>query len=194
MFEEKSTIKRLKRLPNLFRKPDAEKIAPHTGIFLTRALKKGLIHRINRGNYINSFLYGFPGVEEIACFLRPPAYVTCEWALNYHGITLQAPFVCTTATLSSAVGKSREIEYQGITIEFSKISPTLFFGYETLKGFYLATPEKALADTLYYRRNLPVADELELEGINRGTLIAVAKKFPSSILRKMTLLLDTVFD
>jgi len=61
--------------------------------------------------------------------------------------TLQAPFVCTAATLSSAVGKSREIQYQGITIEFSKISPTLFFGYETLTGFYMATPEKALADT-----------------------------------------------
>jgi len=194
MYEEKSTLKRLKLLPNLFRKQDAEKIAPHTGMFLTRALKNGLIHRINRGNYINSFLYGFPGVEEIACFLRPPAYVTCEWALNYHGITLQAPFVCTAATLSSAVGKSREIEYQGITIEFSKISAKLFFGYETHKNFYLATPEKALIDTIYYRGNLPVADELELDGMNRDTLIEIAKKFPSSIFRKLTLLLGTVFD
>jgi len=194
MFEEKSTIKRLKLLPNLFRKQDAEKIAPHTGMFLTRALKNGLIHRINRGNYINSFLYGFPGVEEIACFLRPPAYVTCEWALNYHGITLQAPFVCTAVTLSTAVGKSREIEYQGITIEFSKISSKLFFGYETHKGFYMATAEKALVDTFYYRGNLPLADELELEGLTKGTLIEVAKKFPSSLYRKMTLLLDTVFD
>jgi hypothetical protein len=76
MFEEKSTHKRLKLLPNLFRKQDAEKVAPHTGMFLARALKKGLIHRINRGNYINSFFFGFPGVEEIACFLRSPAYVT----------------------------------------------------------------------------------------------------------------------
>jgi len=49
--------------------------------------------------------------------------------------------------VSSAVGKSRKTEYQGITIEYSKISPTLFFGYERLKGFYMATPEKALADT-----------------------------------------------
>ncbi len=194
MFEEKSTLKRLKLLPNLFRKQDAEKIAPHTGMFLTRALKKDLIHRINRGNYINSFLYGFPGVEEIACFLRPPAYVTCEWALNYHGITLQAPFVCTAATLSSSVGKSREIEYQGITIEFSKISPKLFFGYETHQEFYMATPEKALVDTLYYRGNLPVPDELELEGMNRGTLIEMAKKFPSSIFRKMTTLPGAAFD
>ena len=53
----------------------------------------------------------------------------------------------------------------------------------------MATPEKALVDTLYYRGNLPVADELELEGMNRRTLIEMAKKFPSSIFRKMTLLL-----
>jgi predicted transcriptional regulator of viral defense system len=189
MFEEKSTHKRLKLLPNLFRKADAEKVAPHTGMFLTRALNKGLIHRINRGNYINSFFFGFPGVEEIACFLRPPAYVTCEWALNFHGITLQAPFVCTAATLSFSVGKSREIEYQGITIEFSKISPKLFFGYATHKGFYMATPEKALLDTLYYRGNLPVADELELEGLDQVALIEMAKKFPSPIIRKMTQIL-----
>jgi hypothetical protein len=176
MFEEKSTHKRLKLLPNLFRKQDAEKIAPHTGMFLTRALKNGLIHRINRGNYINSFFFGFPGVEEIACFLRPPAYVTCEWALNYHGITLH------------------EIEYQGITIEFSKIAPKLFFGYKAHRGFYMAAPEKALLDTLYYRGNLPVADELVLEGIHKGTLIEMAKKFPSSIFRKMTLILDAMQD
>jgi hypothetical protein len=49
----KLTLKRLKRLPNLFRKQDAEKIAPHTGMFRTRDLKQGLIHRINRGNYLS---------------------------------------------------------------------------------------------------------------------------------------------
>ena len=194
MFEEKSTHKRLKLLPNLFRKQDAEKVAPHTGMFLSRALKKGLIHRINRGNYINSFFFGFPGVEEIACFLRPPAYVTCEWALNYHGITLQAPFVCSAVTLSASVGKSREIEYQGITIEFSKMSPKLFFGYKAQRGFYMAAPEKALLDTLYYRGNLPVVDELVLEGIHKDTLIEMAKKFPSSIFRKLTLILDAMQD
>ncbi len=52
MYEEKSTLKRLKRLPNLFRKQDAEKVAPLTAMFLSRAVQKGLIHRLNRGIYI----------------------------------------------------------------------------------------------------------------------------------------------
>ncbi len=89
MKEEKTTLKRLKLLPALFRKQDAEKVAPHTGTFLSRAIKQELIHRLNRGNYINSFLYGFPRVEEVACFLRQSAYISCEWALNYHGVSLQ---------------------------------------------------------------------------------------------------------
>ncbi len=120
MEDLKTTIRRLKFLPAIFRKVDVEKISPHAGVFLSRAMHKGLISRLNRGNYVNSFLYGFPRVEAVACFLRPPAYVTCEWALNYHGIILQAPYVCTVATLSTAVGKKRTVEYQGIGIGYCR--------------------------------------------------------------------------
>ena len=55
----------------------------------------------------------------------------------------------------------------------------------------MATPEKALLDTLYYRGNLPVADELELERVDREALIKMVKKFPSSILRKIPLILNS---
>ena len=188
MVDEKSALKRLKLLPRLFRKPDAEKVAPHVAMFLTRALQKGLVHRLNRGNYINSFLYGFPRVEEVACFIRPPAYVTCEWALNYHGISVQSPVVCTAVTLSSAVGKHRGIDYQGITIEFSRIAPSLFFGFTRIDNFYMATPEKALLDTMYLRKSLPTPDELELEGIHLDTLNEMARKFPSTVSKRFSLL------
>jgi len=181
MKEEKASLKRLKLLPNLFRKQDAEKVAPHTAMFLSRAVKDGLIHRINRGNYINSFLYGFPGVEDVACFLKPPAYITCEWALNFHGISLQAPVVCTVVTLSTSVGKNRNIQYQGINIEFSKISHNLYFGFINHDNFYLATPEKAILDTLYYRKVIPAFDELDLDGMNYETLFKMAAKFPTTV-------------
>lgn len=180
---EKGTHKRLKLLPRLFRKQDVEKFTPHAGMFLSRALQKGLIHRLNRGNYINSFLYGFPSVEEVACFLRPPAYVSCEWALNYHGVTLQSPTVCTAVTLSTSVGKRRNVEFQGITIEFSKISPSLFFGFTYQHGFYIASPEKAILDTLYYRGAIPAHDELELDRVDFDVLPRMADVYPQSISR-----------
>ncbi len=192
MKEEKTTLKRLKPLPNLFRKQDAEKVAPHTAVFLSRALKGGLIHHINRGHYINSFLNGFPAVEEVACFLKPPAYITCEWALNIHGISLQAPVVCTVVTLSTSVGKKRNIQYQGITMEFSKISDRLFFGFIQHDNYYLATPEKAILDTLYYRRRIPAFDELDLDVVDYETLVKMAAKFPSTVSRAVNRLISAI--
>jgi predicted transcriptional regulator of viral defense system len=189
MVDEKSTLKRLRLLPRLFRKQDVEKLTPHSAMFLSRAVQKGLIHRLNRGNYVNAFLYGPPRVEEVACFLRPPSYVTCEWALNFHGISLQSPVVCTAATLSSAVGRERRIEYQGITIEFSKITPHLFFGFTRIEDFYMATREKALLDTLHLRKRLANPDELELEGIDMDALHAMAGKFPSTVWKRIAALM-----
>ena len=186
MKEETSTLKRLKFLPVLFRKQDAEKLTPHVSMFLSRAVQKGLIHRLNRGNYINSFLYGFPGVEEVACFLRPPAYISCEWALNCHGISLQSPMVCTVVTLSTSVGKKRNINYQKITIEFSRISPSLFFGFTYYDRFYMASPEKAILDTLYYRGTIPAQDELELDNVDSSLLLEIAKRYPSSMSQSET--------
>lgn len=192
MKEERSTLKRLKLLPALFRKQDAEKVSHHSGMFLSRAVQKGLIHRLNRGNYINSFLSGFPGVEEVACFLRPPAYISCEWALNYHGISLQSPTVCTVVTLSNSVGKKRDIWYQGIGIEFSRISSSLFFGFSYQDRFYMASPEKAILDTLYYRGSIPAPDELELDNVDFNLLSKMANSYPPSVSRSLHLITNII--
>jgi predicted transcriptional regulator of viral defense system len=190
MKEKESTLKRLKRLPVLFRKQDVEKVAPHPAVFLARAVKKRLIHRLNRGNYINSFLYGFPDVEQIACFLRPPAYISCEWALNYHGIILQGPKVCSVITLSTSVGKHRNVEYQGITIEFSRIAPQLFKGFYFDNGIYMALPEKAILDTLYFRGKIPAGDEIEIDDVDIKELLKMADKYPISVRKHIRDLCD----
>lgn len=185
MKEERTTYNRLKLLPALFRKQDAEKVAPHTNTFLSRALRKGLIYRISRGHYVNSFLYGFASTEEVACFLKPPAYISCEWALNFHGISLQSPLVCTAITLSTSVGKKRKVQYQGTTIEFSKISSSLFFGFEYRDRFYMAVPEKAILDTIYYRGIIPAVDELEIDEVDFKLLLRMTGKYPSSVGRSL---------
>jgi len=185
MLQEKSTHRRLKRLPRLFRKADAEKVAPYTAQFLSRAAAAGLILRISRGVYANVFLLGLPDVEEVACFLRPPAYISCEWAMNFHGITLQAPFVCTVVTLSGAVGKRRSVLYQGVTIEFSTISKRLFRGFEIREGFQIATPEKAILDTLHLHKRLPAEDELELDDVDMTALMDQASAYPAVVARHL---------
>jgi hypothetical protein len=189
MFQEKSTLKRLRVLPRLFRKADAEKVAPHAVQFLSRAAAAGLILRISRGVYANVFLLGLPGVEEVACFLRPPAYVTCEWALHFHGISLQVPCVCTAVTLSGAIGKGRSVVYQGVTIEFSTISNRLFRGFEIRDGFQMATPEKAILDTLHLHKRLPAEDELELDHVDMTALMDQVKAYPAVVVRRLEMVL-----
>jgi hypothetical protein len=86
-------------------------------------------------------------------------------------------------TLSTSVGKKRNIQYQGITIEFSKISSNLYFGFINHENFYMATPEKAILDTLYYRKGFPAFDELDLDGVAYDALIKMAEKFPTTVSR-----------
>lgn len=174
-----TSIKILQELPQLFRFADVEKYTGNANVFLTRALKRGLVRRIARGVYVNDLLKNRPGIEEVACFLRTPSYISCEWALNRHGLTLQSPVVCTVLTLSTAVGSSRNIAYGGVTIEFSHIAARLFTGFETRTGFNLALPEKALLDTIYLRKTIPLKDELNLESLDRKKLDLFSALYPA---------------
>lgn len=173
-----STIDILHNLPLLFRSADLLKFTGNANVFLTRALQRGLITRLTRGVYINTLLKGEPSLEEAACFVRTPSYISAEWALHLHGVIIQAPLVCTVLTLSTAVGVTRNLVWRGITIEYSHLSDRLYFGFEPRDGHNIALPEKALLDYMYYRNTAPFADELELEELDTGRLRAMAQPFP----------------
>ena len=178
------TVEVFRFLPALFRYPDVAKMVSNPNVFLTRALKAGYVSRISRGIYYNTFKEA-PKVEEVACFLRTPSYVSCEWALNYHHVVLQVPTVCTAVTLSSLVGERNKAYYRGIVIEYSKISEKLFFGYETIERFNMATPEKALLDALYLRGRIPFAGELELDHLDMTKLKELSKLYPKSVQKRV---------
>jgi hypothetical protein len=180
-----TAISILKQLPNLFRYADVGKFTGNANVFLTRAQTKGFVQRVTRGVYINLLREPLPAIEEIACFLRTPSYISCEWALNRHGILLQSPVACTVLTLDTAVGASRNIRFGGVTIEFSRIASRLFNGFETKDGFNLALPEKALLDTIYFRKRIPFEDELEFENIDHTRLMSLAEAFPAAIRKRL---------
>jgi predicted transcriptional regulator of viral defense system len=176
-------------MPNLFRYADVGKFTGNANVFLTRARTKGFVQRVTRGVYINLLREPMPAIEEVACFLRTPSYISCEWALNRHGILLQSPLVCTVLTLDTAVGVSRNIRFGGVTIEFSRIASRLFKGFETKDGFNLAVPEKALLDAIYLRKRIPFEDELELESIDQERLRSLAGAFPAVVRKRLAYLI-----
>ncbi|MBN1382635.1 MAG: hypothetical protein JXA41_13265 [Deltaproteobacteria bacterium] len=180
-----TTVMILKQLPVLFRYADVEKFTENANVFLTRAQAKELVHRVARGVYINLLRDAQPSIEEVACFLKTPSYISCEWALNRHGVLLQSPVVCTVLTLDTAVGAARTIRFGGVAIEFSRIAPRLFNGFETRDGYNLALPEKALLDAVYLRKHVPFADELELDVIDKYRLLQMAAPFPATVKRRL---------
>jgi len=173
-----STLDTLEALPRLFHYADVYKFTGNPNVFLTRARERGLITRLARGVYLNARLKGEPSLEEVACFIRTPSFISAEWALHLHGIILQAPTVCTVLTLSTAVGVRRNLIRNGVTIEYSHISNRLYFGFETRDGFNLALPEKALLDAVYYRHIVPFADELEIDLLDVDRLRRMSRPFP----------------
>jgi hypothetical protein len=186
---KKSSTEILRELPVLFRKVDVEKWTRHSSIFLNRAVRKGWIYRLARGSYINTYFKDWPAVEEVGCFLHPPAYVSGEWALHHHGVLLQVPRVCMVVTLRGSVGQSRSLNYRDVTLEFSRIASSLFWGIKREERYDLATPEKALLDLLYLRGTIPLPDELELSELNFESLHNFSERFPRTVRGKISQLI-----
>ncbi|RJQ65699.1 MAG: hypothetical protein C4530_00195 [Desulfobacteraceae bacterium] len=172
-------------LPLLFQSADVGKLtgAPH--LFLNRARKRGDIKCIVKGYYINTWKAKItgknPSIEQIACFVRRPSYISCEWALSAHNVIDQVPTVCTVITLVSSVGRRNRIDLEGTGIEYSKIKERLFWGYEFANNAYMALPEKAILDTIYLRQKLPVSDEINWEFVDRGKLRNFLVSYPQAV-------------
>ncbi len=192
MLKKIKTVDILKELPSIFTYADAAKFSNNPNVFLVRASYCGYVKKIARGVYFNSLFGDKPRVEQIACFIRQPSYVSCEWALNYHGVILQVPVVCTVITLSASVGKRNVIKYDDNIIEYSKISEHLFWGFERIDDFNIATPEKAFMDTVYLRKRMPFFDEIEIEKLDFKKLLKISKKYPLSSQKIVNLLLDKI--
>jgi len=188
--QQVKTVDVMRKLPILFRYADVAKFVANPNVFLTRAHRAGYVSRLMKGAYLNLFMREAPAIEEVACFVRWPSYVSCEWALNYHGVILQSPQVCTVVTLSGAVGARNRVEYQGIAIEYSRVSDSFFWGFEKNKGFNMAAPEKALLDTVYLRKSVPFFDELETENLDMVVLRDMANRFPQSTQKRLQALVE----
>ncbi|HEA67627.1 MAG TPA: hypothetical protein ENI07_12505 [Desulfobacterales bacterium] len=181
--KQSAAIDVLRRLPSpLFTSADVAKLVVNDNVFLHRASRKGYVKKIANRIYWNVlFSTEPPTVEQVACFARRPSYVSCEWALNHHGILLQTPTVCTTITLHAGIGKRNRIFYQDYVIEYSRIAEKLYLPEEILKldNVLMATPEKALLDCAYLRKRVPFADELETDLLDKARLARVVAVYPA---------------
>jgi predicted transcriptional regulator of viral defense system len=113
-----------------------------------RAMEEaGLIRHLRRGLWALD-----PDVAPFAVppFLTAPfpAYVSLWSALARHGLIEQIPRRVSVASLD----RTRRVETSIAAYSIHHLAPEVFGGYEgTETGGYLASPEKALFDTVYVR-------------------------------------------
>lgn len=146
-------------------------------VTLNRWTKSGKIIRLRKN------VYQFPDkiydVRKIASQLYEPCYLSFESALNECGILSQIPYTLTFATIN----KSKKIILESREIEFCQIKESLFFGYEFRNGIFIALPEKALADQIYFvSRGLAVLNfkELDLKNVSWKKFNSFIKRYPKS--------------
>ncbi|MBI4519758.1 MAG: hypothetical protein HY701_02880 [Gemmatimonadetes bacterium] len=117
--------------------------ATHT---LKRLASAGLVKRIRHGLWATDL--------NLDPLLLPehltapfPSYVSFQSALFFHGMVSQIPNVIYAASLA----QTRKVRTSLGTFSIHRLAPSFFGGYEIVKGsgVCLATPEKALLDTLY---------------------------------------------
>jgi len=152
---------------------------------ISRWEKAGKLIQLKRGIYLLADPYRKIEVFEpyIAAILEKPSYLSLEKALEYHGLIPEAVKTYTSVTtkrpakFSSAVG----------VFSYKHIKNTLFWGYQSVtvrrQTAFIATPEKALLDLIYFH-GLKISDDY-LEGlrlqnlgqINLDVLFEYAKKF-----------------
>ena len=198
-------------LSPLFRKGDLDtclRNERYSAQVLNRALKRRFIARITRGVYLNvlkcSFTGQWPAVEETACYIKPAAYISLEWALHYWDLILQKPVVCTAVV--SRVGRLREVHfsetYHGTKVEYhieysalSKIPR--HFGIERLDEMEarMALPERALLDWIHVRRPSEYllrswVDEMDLENLSLERLKDFSAYYPARVKKLANLVME----
>ncbi|MCD6085979.1 hypothetical protein J7J37_00235 [bacterium] len=142
-------LKKLKEInKSYYTLADLSKIYPSRKdslkVLLSRLTKKKKILRLKRDVYI--LPEKFSEIEKIANQIYFPSYLSFESALSFFGILSQIPYSLIFATYL----KSKKITLLDTLIEYRQIKKELFFGYFLKNGLYIASPEKALLDTLYF--------------------------------------------
>jgi len=150
--------------------------------------KRGLVRRVMKG------VYSVTDDEKVvATWTYRPSYISMYSALFLHGVLHQVParlHIVTTKILGV-----KELIFDGASIVYYKITPRLFYGYkwviEDKYPYFIAFPEKAILDIIYYNMSLNVGT-LDLHEIDKKTLSGMAKYYPRRVKNALKKIMRTL--
>jgi predicted transcriptional regulator of viral defense system len=115
---------------------------------LKRYAQKGLLHRIHKGFYSLKRIEDIDPILLGVRFLNGFAYLSTETVLARHGIIFQNP-----SSITLIGSKSEKFSLGGNFYIVRQLSDKYLFNFAGINsedGYYLAEPERAVADLLYF--------------------------------------------
>lgn len=147
----------------------------------SRYTKQGILLRFKKNLYLLKETWDKASREEkfsLANLGQVPSYISFMTALDYYEITTQ---VQRDFIESAAVKRSKEIHLDGTVFRYVKLAQDLYNNFKKEKGFFIATPEKALLDSFYlmsfgrYSLDLSSLDETKL---NQQEIKRLSRQYP----------------
>ena len=114
-----------------------------------RYTQKKILTRLKKDIYVLTERIKYMGDSErfmLANIIQTPSYISLTTALSYNEISTQQQ---QNYIESVALNRTKLVHVAQLSFSFSKIQPALYDGYVRTEGFFIATPEKALADAVY---------------------------------------------
>jgi len=150
--------------------------------FVFRNTRKGFLIRLKKSQKGSLYCFAgdIPNQYVIANRIYEPSYISFDSALSFYGIIPESVYTITSATTKA----TREFKINNINFAYFKIKKIGYTGY-TMKKYlnemiFIAEPEKALADYLYFvdLKKLQLSYErLNLRGLKKRKLVAFVKLF-----------------
>jgi predicted transcriptional regulator of viral defense system len=120
--------------------------------YISKLIKQKELIRLKGGFYLIQELVQKSGIpfEQISNLLYGPSYLSLESALSFYGIIPEAVHTYSSMTL----GKAKEFQTEVGTFRYYHLNEeryTIGIAHKENKfgGFFIATPEKALADQVF---------------------------------------------
>ncbi len=132
-------------------------------------IRQGVLHRVRRGLYVDR-LHGYRP-EIVGRRWLAPSYLSTETALDRHQLCdtgISAYTYVTTRLLPRREAARRILE--GRQFIYRHLARHLFFGYRVEAGIWLAEPEKAVIDFLYFvfknQRSVLSPEDIDFSQLN----------------------------
>lgn len=154
------------------------KTVPHNATIIARRMQqKQLIIKLVKGYYALNFDYN---KFELANLIVRPSYVSFNSALFHWGVCFQQQSIIRSVALINY-----EKSIQNVTYPYHAMKKTLFYdlrGVVIQNNISIASPERALVDTLYFGF---LANVDNASGINFTLLKKIMTLYPLAIQKKI---------